>query len=167
MTVDNPIGILFETNLVVPCHHFKSYIHRQHKDYLDDKLTAITHKALMTLAKCKFNWLNTKGLCGAKSPDGKKIGAMTAALNALKGQLKLDPKLSTIANEGKKKGNNKDKKKKIKKNTYNQREQKKDEAWKKEPPKDGEKHEKKWANTLTTGVNIIWGRRSTSLLTAS
>jgi hypothetical protein len=25
-TVDNPIGILFEAYLVVPCHHFKSYI---------------------------------------------------------------------------------------------------------------------------------------------
>jgi hypothetical protein len=30
---------------------------RQHKDYLDGKLTVITHKALMTSAKCKFNWL--------------------------------------------------------------------------------------------------------------
>ncbi len=66
---------------------------------------------------------------------------MTAALNALKGQLKLDPKLSAIANEGKKKGNKKDKKKN-KKNTYNQQEQKKDEAWKKEPPQDSEKREK-------------------------
>ena len=66
---------------------------------------------------------------------------MTAALNALKGQLKLDPKLSAIVNEGKKKGNKKDKKKN-KKNTYNPREQKKDEAWKKEPLKDGEKREK-------------------------
>jgi hypothetical protein len=54
----------------------------------------------------------------------------------------LDPKLSAIASEGKKKGNNKDKKKKNKKNTSNQWEQKKDEAWKKEPPKDGEKCEK-------------------------
>jgi hypothetical protein len=66
---------------------------------------------------------------------------MTAALNALQSQLKMDPKLSAIANEGKKKGDRKDKKKN-KKNTYNQREQKKDEAWKKEPPKDGEKGEK-------------------------
>jgi hypothetical protein len=66
---------------------------------------------------------------------------MTAALNALKGQLKLDPKLSTVANEGKKKGDKRDKRKN-KKNTYFQWEQKKDEAWKKEPPKDGEKHEK-------------------------
>jgi hypothetical protein len=95
----------------------------------------------MTSAKGKFDWLKTKGLWGAKSPDNKKIVAMTAALNALKGQLKLDPKLSAIANEGKKKGNMRDKKKN-KKNTYNQWEQKKDEALKKEPPKDGEKREK-------------------------
>ncbi len=66
---------------------------------------------------------------------------MTTTLNALKGQLKLDPKLSIIANEEKKKSSKKDKKQN-KKNTYNQREQKKDEAWNKEPPKDGEKHKK-------------------------
>jgi hypothetical protein len=66
---------------------------------------------------------------------------MTAALNTLKGQLKLDPKLSANANEGKKKGDKRDKKKN-KKNTYNQQEQKKDKAWKKEPPKYSEKHEK-------------------------
>ncbi len=95
----------------------------------------------MTLAKRKFDWLKTKQLWGAKSPDNKKIVAMTATLNVLKGQLKLDPKLSAIANEGKKKGNNKDKKKKNKESTFNQQEQKKDEAWKKEPPKDSEKRE--------------------------
>jgi hypothetical protein len=95
----------------------------------------------MTSAKHKFDWLKTKGLWGAKSPDNKKVTAITAALNALKGQLKLDPKLSAIANEGKKKGNKRYKKKNTK-NTYNQQEQKKDEAWKKEPPKDGEKHKK-------------------------
>jgi hypothetical protein len=138
-TVDNPISILFTAYLVVPCHNFKSYIHCQHKDYLDGKLTTITHKALMTSAKCNFDWLKTKGLWGAKSPDDKKIVAMTTTLNALKGQFKLDPKLSALANEGKKKGNNKEKKKKNMKNISNQREQKKDEAWKKEPPKDGEK----------------------------
>jgi hypothetical protein len=67
---------------------------------------------------------------------------MTTALNTLKGQLKLDPTLNTIANKGHKKGDNKGKKKKNKKNMFNQSEQKKDKAWKKEPPKDGEKHEK-------------------------
>ncbi len=101
-TVDDPISILFDAYLVVPCHHFKSYIRHQHKDYLAGKLTTITHEALVMLAKCKFDWLKTKGLWGAKSPDNDKIVAMTATLNVLKGQLKLDPKLSAIANEGKK-----------------------------------------------------------------
>ncbi len=127
---------------MVPCHHFKSYILWQHEDYLDGKLTAIIHKPLMTSAKCKFDWLKTKGIWGAKSPDNEKVVVLTAALNALKGQLKLDPKLSAIANKRNKKGNNKGKMKKNKKNMSNQREQKKDKARKKEPPKDGEKHEK-------------------------
>ncbi len=140
-TVNDPIGILFKAYLVVPCHNFKSYICQQHKDYLDGKLTNITHEALMTSAKCKFDWLKTKGLWREKSPDNEKIVAMTATLNALKGQLKLDTKITAIANGGKKKGNKRDKKKN-KKNTYNQREQKKDEAQKKEPPKDGEKRKK-------------------------
>jgi hypothetical protein len=140
-TVEDPIGILFEAYLVVPCHHFKLYIRQQHEDYLNGILTTITHEALMTSAKRKFDWLKTKGLWGAKSPDDEKIVGMTAALNTLKGQLKLDPKLTTIVNEGKKKGDKRNKKKN-KKNTYNQREQKKDEAWKKEPPKDGEKRKK-------------------------
>ena len=54
----------------------------------------------------------------------------------MKGQLKLDPKLSAIAGEGTK--DNGSKKKKNKKNTWNKREQKQDEAWKKEPLKAGE-----------------------------
>jgi hypothetical protein len=121
--VDNPISILFVAYLVVPCHNFKTYIRRQHKDYLDGKLTTITHKALMISAKRKLDWLKTKGLWGMRSPDEKKIVEMTATLNALKGHLKLDPKLSAIANEGKKKDGNKGKKKKNKKNTSNQRKQ--------------------------------------------
>ncbi len=54
-TVDDPISILLEAYLVVPCHHFKSYIHQQHEDYLDGKLTNITHEALITSAKRKFD----------------------------------------------------------------------------------------------------------------
>jgi hypothetical protein len=42
-TVNNPIGILFEAYLVVPCHHFKLYICRQHEEYLDGKLTTLSH----------------------------------------------------------------------------------------------------------------------------
>ncbi len=117
-TVGDPISILFEAYLLVPCHHFKLYIRQQHEDYLNGKLTTITHEALMTSANCKFDWLKTKGLWGAKSPDNEKIVAMTASLNALKGQLKLHPKLNAVANERKKKGDKKEKKKN-KKNTYN------------------------------------------------
>ncbi len=57
---------------------------------------------------------------------------MAAKITALKGQLKLDPELSTIAEEGKKKGNKGDKgergmKRKNKKNTSNKKDQKRDE----------------------------------------
>jgi hypothetical protein len=45
-TVDDPIGILFEAYLVVPCHNFKMYIHHQHEDYSYGKLTVIAHEAL-------------------------------------------------------------------------------------------------------------------------
>ena len=69
---------------------------------------------------------------------------MAAKITALKGQLKLDPKLSAIAEEGKKKGNKgeKGKKWKNKKNTSNKKDQKRDEMWKQVPPKDNEKKEK-------------------------
>jgi hypothetical protein len=140
----------------------------QHKDYLDGKLTTITHKALTTSAKHKFDWLRMKGLWGAKSPDNKKVLVMTAAFNTIKGHLKLDPKLSAIANEGKKKGDNKDKKKKNKKNTSNQRKQKRDEAWKNELPKDSEKHEKQVSKyTLTSGLSTTWRGPFTNPPTAS
>jgi hypothetical protein len=95
---------------------------RQHEDYLDGKLT-ITHEALMALAKAKMDYLKLKGKWGAKSPDDEKIVAMAAKITALKGQLKLDPKLSAIAKEGKRKGNkgekNKMKEKQVGKYTYN------------------------------------------------
>ncbi len=71
----------------------------------------------MTSAKRKYNWLKTKGLWGAKSQDNEKVVAMTTALNALEGQLRLDPNLSFIVNKGNKKGDNKGKKKKNKKDT--------------------------------------------------
>jgi hypothetical protein len=145
-TVDNPIGIIFEAYSIVPCYNFTTYMKKQHEDYLDEKLT-VTHEALMALAKAKMDYLKLKGKWGAKSPDDKKIVAMAAKITALKGQLKLDPKLSAIAEEGKKRGNKGDKgekgkKWKNKKNTSNKKDQKRDEAWKQVPPKENEKKEK-------------------------
>ncbi len=82
----------------------------------------------MSIAKCKFDFLKTKGKWGAKSLDDKKIVAMAAEIKSLKGQLKLDPKLSVIAGKGDKGDDKKGSKKKNKKNTNNKREQKKDEV---------------------------------------
>ena len=109
----------------------------KHDEYLDGNLTSLTHKAMMSMAKRKFDFLKTKEKWGAKSPDDEKIVAIAAEITSLKGQLKLDPNLSAIAGEGKK-GDSKSSKKKNKKNMLNKKEQKKDEAWKKEPPKAGE-----------------------------
>jgi hypothetical protein len=164
-TVDNPIGILFKAYLVVPCHNFKSYIRQQHQDYLDGKLTNITHKALMTSTKCKFDWLKTKGLWGAKSPDNEKIVAMTAALNALKGQLKLDPKLTAIANERKKRvtRGTRRRTRRILTTNGNRRRMK---PGKKIHQRTVKSAKKKWASTLTTGANTTWRGRYSSLLTA-
>ena len=66
------------------------------------------------------------------------IVAMSAQLNALKGLLKLNKKLGKLFDK-KKEGEGK---KKNKKNTSNKVNQKKDEAWKKVPPKDGKKKTK-------------------------
>jgi hypothetical protein len=134
-TLDDPIGILFEAYLLVPCYNFTKYIGTKHDDYLDGSLTGLTHEAMMSMAKRKFDFLKTKGKWGAKSPDDEKIVAMTAKINTLKDQLKLDPKLSAIADEGEK-GDDKSSKKK-------------DEAWKKEPPKAVESKEGKKVGKFT------------------
>ena len=145
-TLDDPIGILFEAYLLVPCYNFVKYIGTKHDEYLDGNLASLTHEAMMSMAKRKFDFLKTKGKWGAKSPDDEKIVAMAAEIKSLKGQLKLDPKLSAIAGKG---DDKKDSKKKNKKNTSNKREQKKDEAWKKEPPKAGESKEGKKVGKFT------------------
>jgi hypothetical protein len=170
-TVDDPIGIIFEAYSIIPCYNFTPYMKRQHDDYLDGKLT-VTHEALMASEKAKMDYLKLKGKWGAKSPDDKKIVAMAAEINALKGQLKLNPKLSAIAKEGKKKGNRGDKsekgkKWKNKKNTSNKKDEKRDETWKQVPPKEHKKKKKKLESTLTIGASTIWRGRSTSLLIVS
>jgi len=96
-----------------------------HDEYLKSNLTSLTHEAMMSMAKCKFDFLKTKGKWGAKSPDDEKIMAMAAEINSLESQLKLDPKLNAIAGKGVKGDDKKSSKKKNRKNTLNKREQKK------------------------------------------
>ncbi len=88
----------------------------------------------MTSALRKYDWLRIKGQWGAKSPDYKKIVAMAAQINALKGHLKADKNLEDALND--------DKKTRNKKNRGDKTRQKEDEAWKKIPPKDGDKKSK-------------------------
>jgi hypothetical protein len=54
-TVDDLIGLLFDAYSVTPCHNFKEYTRRRchHDDWLDGKLTGMTHKTLMTFATSK------------------------------------------------------------------------------------------------------------------
>jgi len=148
-TLNDPIGILFKAYLLVPCYNFTKYIGTKHDEYLDGNLSSLAHKAMMSMAKCKFDVLKTKGKWGAKSPDDEKIVAVAAEIKSLKGQLKIDLKLSAIAGKGDKGDNKKNSKKKNKKKMENKREQKKDEAWKKEPPKAGESKEGKKVRKYT------------------
>jgi hypothetical protein len=119
-TVDNPIGILFDAYSVVPCYNFKQYIKHQQEDYLYGRLTGITHTNLMTSVMRKYNYLKVKGQWGSKLLDNKKIVAILAQLNALKGQLKLGKKLGKLVDKKKEEGV----KKKNKKNTSNEVNQK-------------------------------------------
>jgi hypothetical protein len=118
-----------------------------HEDYLDGKLPTF-------MAKSKFNYLQNKGTWGAKSIDDDKIVAMTAAINELEGQLKLSSQLAVKVEKGNKK--KKGQKNKNKKDKSDRVKQKRDEAWKKVPPKDGEKHEKKYDELPTIGASTTW-----------
>ena len=124
-------------------------MNQKHNGYLNRTLT-LTHEVLMAYAKAHFDYLKITGQWGAKSPNNKKIVAMAAKINALKGQLKLDPKLSAIAKDKKNedKGENKGKKKN-KKDYANKKYQKRDKAWKKVPPKDGKKRDGKQVGKYT------------------
>ena len=59
-TVDDPLNILFDTYLVVPCYHFRTYMKQKHNGYLDRSLT-MTHNALMASGKAYFGYLKNKG----------------------------------------------------------------------------------------------------------
>ena len=59
-SIDDPVGLLSEAYHVVPCYNFKTYIRRYYNDYLDSKLINLTHKALMTSALRKYDWLRMK-----------------------------------------------------------------------------------------------------------
>lgn len=146
-TVDDPIAKLFDAYLNVGCSHFKTYITHVYEEYLDDKLANFTHEKLMAMATRKFNYLKQKGLWGSKTEEDKII-AMVAEFEKLKGEFKLSNTLKQAAASTSGSDNNKestkkkDKKKKNKKNKTDRKWQKKDEEWKKTPPKAGDAKQK-------------------------
>jgi hypothetical protein len=103
-------------------------IKRHYDDYLDSKHIYLTHKALMTSALRKYDWLSQRRQWGAKSPDDEKIFAMA------KGHLKANKNLKDALNDNKKTQN--------KINRGDKTRHKEDETWKKIPPKDGDKKSK-------------------------
>ncbi len=135
-TFDDPIAKLFDAYLATPDHTFRQYIAKKQDDYHDGNLGhQFTYKSLMAQATAKFTYLTTRKIWGAKSPDKEHLIAMIADL---KGKLKLAPALDA---KHKKDGTKEVKgglKTKNKKNTSNKTYQKKEEAWKRLPPKDGE-----------------------------
>jgi hypothetical protein len=136
--IDNPIAKLFDAYLIIPDYNFKQYIAKEQDDYHNGNLGPnFTHESLMAQAAAKFTYLMTRKIWGSKSPDKERLTAMIADL---KGKLKLAPALADKRKPG---GNKRDVregqvKKKNKKNTANKTHQKKEEAWRKLPPKDGE-----------------------------
>ncbi len=114
----------------------------------------------MTFATRKCNYLKTKGTWGAKSPSDKKIVAMLAALNALKGHLKLDDKIGDVIKgkgKGKGKGQGGGRKTKNNNNTGNKAKQKEDEAWKKVPSKSGGQEEQGGGQVHLSLVQASYG----------
>jgi hypothetical protein len=168
-TVNNPIGIIFEAYSVIPCYNFTTNMKRQHDDYLDGKLT-ITHEALMALAKAKMDYLKLKGKWGAKSPNDKKIVAMAAEITALKGQLKLDPKLSAQLPRGERRRETKVRKarsgktRRIRQTRRTKRGMRRGSKW---HPRKTIRRKNKLESALTNGASTIWCGQSTNLLTAS
>jgi hypothetical protein len=135
-TVTDPIAKLFDAYLATPNHTFRQYILKKQDNYHDGNLGhEFTYESLMAQATAKFTYLTTCKIWGAKSPGEGRLIAMIADL---KGKLKLAPALDAKCKmEGTKevKGALKTKNKK---NTSNKTYQKKEDAWKRLPPKDGE-----------------------------
>ncbi len=101
-TVDDPLNLLFNAYLVVPCYHFKTYMKQKHNGYLDGTLT-LTQKVLMAFAKAHFDYLKNTGQWGAKSPNNEKIVAMAAEINPSRASSSLTLSLAPLLRTRKRK----------------------------------------------------------------
>ena len=147
---------LWKAYLSASDRDFVEFIKRKKDAY--DEGEDITADSLMVMAENKYRTLVQEERWNALSPEQTQIVALTAQLSKLKdGRVKLGKN-----SQNKKKGGDKDDKKDTKPETKaggkkrgkrGRRKGKNDEkwAWKKVPPKDGEKHEK-----VFNGVTYYW-----------
>jgi hypothetical protein len=95
----------------------------------------------MTSAKHKFNWLKIKRFREPNLPTMRKSWQRPPPSTLSRASLSWVLKLAQLQMIGTRRAQQ-GQAEEYKKNTFHQHEQKKDEAWKKELPKDGEKQEK-------------------------
>jgi hypothetical protein len=103
---------------------------------------------------------------GTQIPSNKKIVVMTAALNALKGKLKLDPMLSIIATKDISRATTRVRKRRTRRACPTNVNRRRMRHGRKSHQRVVKSTKNRLASTLTIGVNTTWHGRSTSLLIA-
>jgi hypothetical protein len=142
--VDDKEDILFAAYANVPDAKFQSYMEKKESDWYEDvnDMQGMDWKHITKKAKEKYDSLksDTHYKWGTPSLAEQKVIALQAQVADLKSEnLQISKKLKGKLKDGDKKNEKKDgKQKKNKKDTSNKTKQKKDEAWKKVPPKAGE-----------------------------
>ena len=123
---------LWKAYLIVSDKSFVEYIRLKKIAYDDEQIT-LTEEELMALAEKQYGIIHGNNMWNAKSAEEEKIEALNAEFVKLKDEnLKLSKRIAKKAKEDKK--TKKDGKKKDD-NTW---------AWKEVPPKEGQKHTKKF-----------------------
>ncbi len=121
--LDNEVDTLFKGLKAVPCKEFQNYIGWKEELYTD-RTPSITAKELAIVAQQQFSLMKTKGTFMKSQVVEHEIVAMRPEMVQLKGKLALSKNVELAGTE------------KTGEGTKKQR-QKRDEAWKKVPPKAG------------------------------
>jgi hypothetical protein len=162
--IDDKETILFDTYRVSPNENFRRYMAKLEDEFLENhpNMANADYQVIMRKALQRYNVITENQQWDALSPEQESIIALKTELLAVKGDaLKLSKKLADIGKKGDKKQKaaksspegaeqqqmpNKLQQpkqggvKKNKKNTFNKKQQKADEAWKKVPPAAGKPH---------------------------
>jgi hypothetical protein len=140
--LDTEVDVLFKGLKVVPCEEFRNYINRKEEQYTDGTLS-YTSKELAIVAQQRYALMKTKGTFMKSQAIEHKIVSMQDEMVQLKGKLALSPNVDQVGT--KKTGE-----------STNKQCQKKDEAWKKVPPKEGKPQTKVIRKKDSIGANTTW-----------